>query len=68
MAEPVLLFGSEAWVSCQKTLSQILASRMRFSRYAEGYTRRDGVYNEDIPKDCNIKDIRAVWPLSLIHI
>lgn len=54
IATPMLLYGSEMWVTNQKQLCRIQPSEMRFLRSVKGCTRQDRLYNEDICGELNV--------------
>ncbi|XP_039275024.1 uncharacterized protein LOC120349129 [Nilaparvata lugens] len=50
MAAPLLLYGSESWVTSKPLESKVQAAEMRFLRRTKGCDRRDHIRNEDYGK------------------
>ena len=57
MAAPVLLYGSESWISTRPQESKIQAAEMRFLRRTKGCSRREQIRNEDIRRELNIYNL-----------
>ncbi|XP_039301198.1 uncharacterized protein LOC120356339 [Nilaparvata lugens] len=51
MAAPVLLYGSESWITTKSQESRLQAAEMRFLRRTKGCDRRDHIRNEDIRRE-----------------
>lgn len=54
MAAPVLLYGSESWVTTKPLESRVQAAEMRFLRRTKGCDRRDHIRNDDIRAELGI--------------
>ncbi|RZF44869.1 hypothetical protein LSTR_LSTR004494 [Laodelphax striatellus] len=54
MAAPVLLYGSESWITTKPLESRLQAAEMRFLRKVKGCDRRDQIRNDDIRTELNV--------------
>ena len=57
MAVPVLLYGSESWITKQRDKSNIQSAELRFLRRVKGCTRKDRKTNEDMWEESNIYNL-----------
>jgi len=60
VARPILLYGSETWVTTTRDMTRLEAAEMRFLRNVKGYTRLDKIRNEVIRKELEISGIQDV--------
>jgi len=60
VARPLLLYGSETWVTTKRDVTGLEAAEMRFIRSVTGYTRLDKIRSEVIRKELEISGIQDV--------
>ena len=60
VARPLLLYGSETWVTTTRDVTRLEAAEMRFLRSVKGYTRLDKIRSEVIRKQLEISGIQDV--------
>jgi hypothetical protein len=60
LARPILLYGSETWVTTTRHMTGLEAAEMQFLRSIKGYTRLDKIRSEVIRKELAISGIRDV--------
>ena len=51
VARPLLLYGSETWVTTKRDMTRLEAAEMRFLRSVTGCTRLDKIRSEVIRKE-----------------
>jgi hypothetical protein len=72
MTAPVLMYGSEAWITKKKDISRIQSAEMKFLRSVKGCTRMDHIRNEEIRTELKmyaiqnkIREYRIRWSTHL---
>jgi len=60
IARPLLLYGSETWVTTKRDMTRLEAAEMRFLKCVTGYTRLDKIRSEVIRKEPEISGIQNV--------
>jgi len=60
VGRPILLYGSETWVTTTRDVTRLEAAEMRFLRSVKGYTRLDEIRSEVLRKELEISGIQNV--------
>jgi hypothetical protein len=60
VARPILMYGSEKWVTTKRDMTRLDAAEMCFLRTVKGYTRLDKICSEVIRKELEISGVRDV--------
>ena len=57
MAVPVLMYGSETWVTKSQYQKRIQSAEMKFLRYVKNYTLEDQIRNSEIRDELGIYEL-----------